>query len=96
MIGDSLENIFGSLGFAYGFAFCQNTGSLKIFQNAFWKKSFKNANRYQSFFGGIPTKKYQQKNGGSGGSKYGGFTKLIFHVFDRYEIHIQAFFSIFQ
>ena len=23
--------------------------------------------------------------------KFGGFTKFIFHVFDRYEIHIQAF-----
>ena len=28
---------------------------------------------------------------GSGGSKDGGFTKFIFHAFDRYEIIIQAF-----
>ena len=62
MIGHSLKNIFDSLGFAYDFAFCQNNGSLKIFQNVFWKKSFKNANRYQSFFwGGDPYKKYQNK-----------------------------------
>ena len=53
MIGHSLQNIFDSLGFAYAFAFCQNNGSLKIFQNVFWKKSFKNTKRYQSF-GGIP------------------------------------------
>ena len=51
MIGGSLENIFDSLGFAYDFAFYQNNGSLKIFQNVFWKKSFKNANIYQSFLG---------------------------------------------
>ena len=41
------ENIFDSLGFAHEFAFCQNNGSLKMFQNVFWKKSFKHAKRYQ-------------------------------------------------
>ena len=51
MIGDSLKNMFGSIGFAYDFAFSQNNGSLKIFQNVFWKKSFKNAKRYKSFWG---------------------------------------------
>ena len=39
IISDSLKNIFGSLEFAYGFAFCQNNGSLKIFQNVLWEKS---------------------------------------------------------
>ena len=54
MIGHSLKNIFVSLGFAYDFAFCQNNGPLKIFQNVFWKKSFKNAKRYQYLLGGLP------------------------------------------
>jgi hypothetical protein len=51
IIGHSLKNIVDSLGFAYDFAFGQN---LKIFQNVFWKKSFQNAKRHQSFRGGIP------------------------------------------
>ena len=51
MIGDSLKNIFDPLGCAYDFAFCQNDGSLKISQNVFWNKSFKNVKRYQSFGG---------------------------------------------
>ena len=54
MISDYLKNIFDSLGFAYEFAFCQNNGSLKIFQSVFWNKSFKNAEKYQHVFGGIP------------------------------------------
>ena len=57
MIGDSLKNIFDPQGFAYDFAFCQNNGSPKIFQNVFWKKSFKNAKKHQVVFGGIPTKR---------------------------------------
>ena len=28
--------------------------------------------------------------------KFGGFTKFIFYVFDRYEIHIQAFANVFN
>ena len=74
MIGDSLKNIFGSLGFAYDFAFCQRNGSLKIFQNVFWKKSFTNANRY-IFFGGDPTNKYK-KQIGSSGSKFDKCSKF--------------------
>ena len=68
MIGHSLKNIFDSLGFAYDVAFCQNTGSLNIFKNVLWKKSFKNANRYQSFFfgGGFP--RNINKNGGPMGA----------------------------
>ena len=62
MIGDSLKNMFDPLGFAYDFAFCQNNGSLMIFQNVFWKKSFKNANRYQSFWGCPPTNIKQISN----------------------------------
>ena len=73
MIGHSLKNIFDSLGFAYDFAFCQNNGSLKIFQNVFWKKSFKNANRYQSFWG-FP--KNNIKKIWSGGSKFEKFSKF--------------------
>ncbi len=46
------EKYVVSFGFAYDFAFCRNKWSLKIFQNVLWKKSFNNANRYQSFFGG--------------------------------------------
>ena len=65
MIGDSLKNMFDSLGFAYDFAFCQNNGSLKIFQNVFWKKSFKNAKRYQVFWGATNIKK-----NGFGASKF--------------------------
>ena len=75
MIGDSSKNVFVALGFAYDFAFCQNNGSLKIFQNVFWKKSFKNANRYKSFFGGgVPQK--ISKTIGSGGSKFEKFSKF--------------------
>ena len=79
MIGHSLKNIFVALGFAYDFAFCQNKLSLKVFQNVLWTMSFKNANIYKSvfFWWAIPQNK---KN-----------TKFPFDVFDRYEIHIQAF-----
>ena len=59
MIGHSLKNMFDSLGFAYDFAFCQNNGSLKIFQNVFWKKSFKHGKRYQVFWGA----KHIKRNG---------------------------------
>ena len=45
------ENMFDSLGFASGFAFCQNKWSLKIFPNVLWSMSFKNDNIYQSFQG---------------------------------------------
>ena len=61
MIGHSLKNIFDSLGFAYDFAFCQNNGSLKIFQNVSWSMSFKNDNIYQSFWGGGGPKKTFKK-----------------------------------
>ena len=63
MISHSLRNMFGSLGFAYAFAFCQNEWSLKIFRNVLWKMSFKNDKIYQSFWGvwGVP-KQNQQKN----------------------------------
>ena len=77
MIGHSLKNMFDSLGFAYDFSFCQNKWSLTIFQNVLWNMPFKNDKIYQSFLG-----ESQQiiKN-----------TKFPFDVFDRYEIHIQAF-----
>ena len=75
MIGGSLKNIFDSIGFAYDFAFCQNSGSLKIFQNVLWKKSFKNANRYQSFLGGS-SYKTKSTNIESDGSKFGKFPKF--------------------
>ena len=70
MLGDSLKNMFDSLGFAYDFAFCRNNGSLKIFQNVLWNKSFNDANRYQSFFfrGGDPQQNIKKK--GSGGSRF--------------------------
>ena len=74
MIRDSLQSIFDSFGFPDDSAFCQNNGSLKIFQNVFWKKSFNNANRYQSFFGEFP--KQISKNIGSGGSKFDKFSKF--------------------
>ena len=61
MIGHSLKNIFGSLVFAYDFAFCQNKWPLKIFQDVLWTMSFKNDNIYQSFLGGGPPKTYQKK-----------------------------------
>ena len=61
MIGHSLKNIFDSLGFAYDFAFCQNNGSLKIFQNVLWKKSNTNANRCIFLGGGNSYKTYQKK-----------------------------------
>ena len=61
MIGHSLRNMFGSLGFTYDFASCQNNGSPENFQNVLWKTSFKHANRYQSFLGGTPTK-YQKQS----------------------------------
>ena len=53
------------------------------------QNNFENARGYQSFLGGIPTKHINKIS--SVGSNYGGFTKFVFHVFDRYEIHIQAF-----
>ena len=74
MIGHSLKNIFDSLGFAYDFAFCQNNGSLKIFKNVFWNKSFKNAKRYQVVWGGF-LKQYQ-KQMGCGGSTFEKFSKF--------------------
>ena len=61
MIGHSLKNMFDSLGFAYYFAFCQNNGSLKTFQNVFWTMSFKNDKIYQSVWGGGGSKKYPKK-----------------------------------
>ena len=63
MICHSLKNIFGSLISAYDFAFCQNNGSLKIFQNVLWKKPFNNANRYQSFVGGFPKQNIETNMG---------------------------------
>ena len=71
MIGDSLKNIFDPLGFAYDFAFCQNNGSLKIFQNVFWNKSFKNAKRHQVFW-----EQTYQKTLGFGGSKFEKLSKF--------------------
>ena len=65
MIGDSLNFCLDSLGFAYDFAFCQNNGSPKIFQNVFWKKSSKNAKRYQVCWGAKISKQM-----GFGGSKF--------------------------
>ena len=70
MIGHSLENMFDSLGFADDFAFCQNKWSLKIFQNVLWTMSFKNANIYQSFWGGVGVQKISKKQIGFGGSKF--------------------------
>ena len=61
MIGHYLKKMSDSLGFAYGFAFCQNKWSLKIFQNVSWKMSFKNDKIYQSFLGGGVQNKYQNK-----------------------------------
>ena len=52
MIRHSFKNIFDSLGFAYDFAFCQNNGSLKIFQNVLWKISFKDDKKKQFCLGG--------------------------------------------
>ena len=63
MIGHSLKNIFDSLGFAYDFAFCQNNGSSKIFQNVPWSMSFKNDHIYQSFLGGRGGNKLSKKIG---------------------------------
>ena len=74
MISHSLKNIFDSFGFAYDFAFCPNKWSLKNFQNVLWKKSFKNAKRYQ-FGGGASPQKYQKKIG-FGGSKFENFSKF--------------------
>ena len=79
MIGDSLKNIFDSVGFAYDSAFCQNNGSLKIFQNVFWKNpstTLIDAN----FVGGDSYLK-----------KIGKLPNFHFMFSDRYEIHIQAF-----
>ena len=47
---------------AYDFVFSRNNGSLTLSKNVLWKKSFNNANRYQSFFfgGGIPQTNIKQ------------------------------------
>ena len=86
MIGHSLKNIFDSFGFAYDFAFCQNKWSLKIFQNVLWKKSFKNAKRYQVFVGGIPKQNIKRK--WVDGSKFEKFSK-----FQKVEIRQNNIFS---
>ena len=76
MIGHSLKNIFESLGFTYDFAFCQNTWSLKNFQNVLWSMSFKNDKIYKSFWGvgGFP--KQISKTIEIGGSKFDNFLKF--------------------
>ena len=62
MIGHSLKNIFDSLGFAYDFAFCQNNGSLKIFQNVSWTMSLKMI-KYTNLFWEVGPNKYQKQIG---------------------------------
>ena len=55
------------------------------YQDSTTEEFFENARRYQSLLG-VGAKKKQKKIR----SKYGGFTKCVFHVFDRYEINTQA------
>ena len=83
MIGQSLKNIFASLGFAYDFAFSQKRWSLKIFQNVLWKMSFKNDKIYQSVWGG-GSNKISKKNR----CLLGPFSFDIFSKFQKVEMII--------
>ena len=89
MIGHPLKHIFDSIGFTYVLIFSEKMIVLK-YQDSTTDKFFENARRYQSFLGGGPPTKFK-KHRGLVGPIMEDLPNLYFMVFDRYEIHIQAF-----
>ena len=76
MIGHHLKNIFDSVGFSYVLIFSKKMIVLK-YQDSTTDNFFEHARR-NLFCWGVGAKKFQKNRLRS---KYGGFTKFVFHVF---------------